>query len=414
MPLNLTLTYALHLLLWMGAGYIVYQKTKESPIRPFILPALVFKLFATIAIGLIYKYHYEAQGDIFGFYELGKTLADLPPAEHLRQVFLTSIPYDQRSVLPMVKISSLILRFTAQDFWLASCYFSLFSFSCATYLTHQLAMLHRSLRLPACLAFLFYPSVVFWSSGMLKESIVFGLLTFMSGVYVQAGLRSRPNAVLLVALPPAGWLILLLKYYIAAAFIPLLIWLGTIALLQKYAPGWKTQKRYYVFLLGIVLIVGYWASQAQYNLAPTRISQIIHQHQEEILQITPPENRIYYDPPQTWAHSLLNIARAVFAGLFRPLLPATSWLQMLASAENMTLVLLALWSIKYHKNITTGNNLILMSIAAYVVTLAALLAYASPSLGTLVRYKVYYMPILLLYILYNHPLLFLFQKKTPP
>jgi hypothetical protein len=180
MNLFLVFIYTLNLTALSWLVYKAYLVLGKNPLKNYYLPALLFKVASGIALGLLYSFYYNG-GDTFLFFEKAKDLLALPVDQYLNEIFLTSIPHEERSVLPMTKITSLILVLTGKNYWLATLYFSLFSFAGTFYFLIALSTKYPEVRKSAVLAFLFFPSVVFWSSGILKESIVFGIMMFMLG-----------------------------------------------------------------------------------------------------------------------------------------------------------------------------------------------------------------------------------------
>jgi hypothetical protein len=118
-------------------GIVAYVFRDRGEMRIFYWPALVVKVLAGIAVGLIYFYYYGV-GDTLIFYEDGKILADVARRDFLHYVgFLWNENTDidlynqlasQDRSLFMVKIVSLFSFFTGNNYWLISTYFSILSF----------------------------------------------------------------------------------------------------------------------------------------------------------------------------------------------------------------------------------------------------------------------------------------------
>ncbi len=82
------------------------------------------------------------------------------------------------------KVVSVFGLFTASNYWIISCYFSCLAFAGAWYLVKIIRRCNAHYTLAAVLAFLFFPSVVFWSSGIVKESLAMASLYFLSAVFL--------------------------------------------------------------------------------------------------------------------------------------------------------------------------------------------------------------------------------------
>ena len=390
------------LVIWMG-----YLKSKNSGLAKYYFPALIFKVICGVLLGLVYTFYYDG-GDTFSYYDDALLLLDQSFGEYLSHVFFTAVPYGQRSVVPLTKITSLVLLFTGKNYWLASVVFSAFSFFGAYFFVYQISVRFPKMIVPAVLAFLFFPSAVFWSSGILKESLVFGMVTFMSGVFLKFRFWNKVNVWQLILAILFGWLMLKLKYYIAGVFLPLLLILTLVTFSERSTilNRFKKSHRYLALVLVGVSIL-FWATTLQYNLHPQRIFSVIKTNQTEILALSASANSIHYiDETSSSIFIPINLGFAFLSGMFRPLIPhSVSATQLLTALENWTILILFLFSLKRKIVISTENKILICGCLTWVVVLATLLAYSTPNFGTLARYKVYYMPFFLFLLLWKNPLL---------
>ncbi|MEQ8423698.1 MAG: hypothetical protein RIA63_03245 [Cyclobacteriaceae bacterium] len=209
---------------------VILCKNQSAEIKSFFLPGLILKLLSGITLGLVYTYYYPV-GDTFGFFSDAQVLVDLArsnPGEYLSflwqgdgsEAWASSLINSQIRSLFLVKVLSLITMFSFGNYWVASLYFSLISFVASWYVIRKLILHFPKGKWAAVVAFLFVPSFVFWSSGIVKESLAMAALMFLSGFYI-ASLRKDKLAIwewitALIAL------IFLwnLKYYWAAIFVP--------------------------------------------------------------------------------------------------------------------------------------------------------------------------------------------------
>jgi hypothetical protein len=102
---------------------------------------------------------------------------------------------------------------------------------------------------------------------------------------------------------------------------------------------------------------------------------------------------------------LYQAPKALISGLFRPFLwEAWNVFQVLVAVENLILAALFLTSIPRWKEIFTGgNSLLVLSVLVYVVLLCVFLALSTPNFGTLVRYRVGFLPFFVLLMSINNP-----------
>jgi len=185
----MVLVVILHSLLILFLIYKLYQKIGKGPISRFYYPAIFFKISAGIGIGWVYLYYYQL-GDTLLYHHAASYLADQALAEP--QIYLKAIFNQEGAIINgnsefenqpraflTVKILSVIHIITYKNYWLSTIYFSLFSFYGFWMLTTKLVIIYPKLTYAAIIAFLFFPSVVFWSSGITKESLSLGAMTFL-------------------------------------------------------------------------------------------------------------------------------------------------------------------------------------------------------------------------------------------
>ncbi len=148
--------------------------------------SLLFRLVCGLAVGLTYKYYYHNSGDTFTFFSDAANLAQFAyqePGAWLSFLVTGDSPVplvttEPRSVV-FVGILSVVNVATANNYWISSLWFSLFSFWCAYRLVRKIDAEFTQLGFAARIAFLFVPSVVFWSSGVVKESLAVAAIAIL-------------------------------------------------------------------------------------------------------------------------------------------------------------------------------------------------------------------------------------------
>ena len=129
----------------------------------------------------------------------------------------------QSRSLFLVKIVSFIAIFTRDNYWIISLYFSLVSFWAGFLLFQKVSTAFPATKLAAAIAFLFFPSVVFWSSGIIKESLALAGLFILVRVYIALLTNSKLSWWEYLLTPIAAIIVWNLKYYWMAVFIPVSI-----------------------------------------------------------------------------------------------------------------------------------------------------------------------------------------------
>ncbi|MFY0628325.1 MAG: hypothetical protein JXR07_18660 [Reichenbachiella sp.] len=405
--MNSLFTYLLNLLALCGLIFLLYRKYKDviSPILFF--GSLAIKIVAGMMMGIVFSAYYES-GDTWFYYNKAKELTELPFNSFWNNLITPTVSSEQVRAIYFTRISSILLYFTKANYWLASVYFSVFSFYACFYFLSALNNWNRSFLLPSMLSLLFFPTAFFWSAGILKESLAFGSVLFILGFYLKG--KAQPNRVpmdyFLVVL--AIFLLAILKYYVLAVLIPILIYLVLLEKLTKnrwlrFSP-WVNN----ALLFGIMLFPT-WAflNLLHPNLAMNQFLDVIQNTHDHILSDSKIENRLtsvdWLGEPFDF---ILNVIYFLFSGLFRPLpLDNISGLAILSSIENLLVVVIIIWKIGSGRFSFRIYSPQVGGLILYIVVLAVFLSYSIPNLGALARFKVYYFPFVLMLVLIDHPLL---------
>jgi hypothetical protein len=373
---------------------------------------LIARLCAGIALGVVYTYYYtNTVGDTIAFFNDAVSLAEVARLDPL--VFLDSVwsgvpPIEFVNPEPRSFFFTVMLTFvnlaTGDSYWVSSLWFSFFSFCCTWYFLSCISKCEPSLRKAANIAFLFLPTVVFWSSGIIKESVAFGTLCFLAGVFVVLINNRRLAWYEFAATILALWLLIGLKYYWAAVFLS-----STVTTLVVH---WFIEKRVRpggaiaAWIIVFVLLCGL-ASLTHPNFYLERILGVIRENHDIFVRNSVDGNLIHFPKPVTdWFNVMINVPLALFSGLFRPLpFEPDSWTGGLAAVENVLLLALTLSRLTRPGPIDREQRLATLSVIAYVSLLCIFLALSTPNLGTLSRYRIGFLPFFALLILNNNPVL---------
>lgn len=401
--------------------YFLYQKAQAKPLRIFFIPALILKLSAGILLGIIYRFYYTG-GDTFNYFHDAVVYSDFAlqsPSYFLKLLVRTDVPENLKGYFiyaehPRALITSKILSFftliTRNNYWISGIYFSLFSFAGMWYLSNKIAVKYPDTKMAAAIGFLFFPSVIFWSAGIMKESLIMGALSFLFA-YVLENIPDFKITIwkksLLIII--FSFLLWQLKYYYLAVFLS--VSFTTICSLQLYFNTSifrnKTLKLLMMWILLFCIFFG-----ASTLLYPTLqidnfLFFLLHTH-DNIYANSSPENLIHYNNLNADYRSLLrNLPLAFFSGLFRPAIwEINSFLQIIPAIEHLFILLSTILVIRKLKDpISEINIILLFSIIIYILLLAILMAFAAPNFGTLIRYKVGFLPFFVYLVCIDNPIL---------
>jgi len=398
------LIYVLNILLIAFLINALYVRERFQPLHNFFYMALLIKLLAGIALGLIYKYYYLNKGDTFLYFQDAITLSKIfikKPVEYFQIIFnhqftnnlVSDFSFtNQPRAFFMVKILSPFAIITHNNYWLSSLYLSFFSFLGCWKLANLLAYKFPAYEIGAAIAFLFLPSFVFWSSGIIKESILIGCLCLSISFLFQNSFNGFKGLIKIFFIAFSIFIIFQIKYYYLAIILPILI---AYYITDIFFKNKKYQFQIIAFLILFIstfILSTFIHPNLNYNIF---ISALVKNHD---INIRGGKNalHIYFDNLQPTPISLVkNIPIAFVSGLYRNFVwEAKSGFQYLIGFENLLLLLLSFYTIfqLINKKINIQFPLLLTATLVFIILLAVLLSLSSPNFGSLSRYKSGYIP----------------------
>ena len=394
-------------------GAVAFLLWKKNPVLRFIYwPAWAFKLAAGLLLGLLYTYYYTV-GDTFAFFNDGAVLARLARrdfAAYLR--FLWSgdqsllqgaqLLAQQSRSLFLAKTISVINLATVDNYWLTSLYFSTFSFAASCYLATTVARYFPQLRIAAVIAFLLFPSVVFWSSGIIKESLAVAALYFLAALLLEIWHRRQARVGMWLLALVAMWVLVSLRYYFAAVFLPVAF--ATACMRFLILPRIKPQHAAVEIVLWCVMLLFplILASIIYPNFYPRNFLGVIVQNYEVFQHVSQPGDAIVFSglAPQI-SSLLLHTPWAWVSGLFRPFpWEAGNVFQGLMAIENAALLLTTVLALPSLRRVGhSPQRLLLLALIVYTGMLCVFITLSTPNFGTLCRYRVGYVPFFVFLVL---------------
>lgn len=380
------------------------QRYKDHPMRPIMFLGMSLKVLCGLGVGILYTYYYSS-GDTWLYFSEATKMTRLARSDlfeywkaliDLQGEPVSSIFHNQPRALFFTKILSLICLLTNDNYWLASVYFSLFSFSGLWTLANVLIKINNN-KSAAILAFILFPSILFWSSGILKESLSMGALAFLTASLIQYSYRLRRFTILWAFLDILFiYLLWKIKYYYAGIFFLVSIPLGLLFIFKHFLPKLlnSTAKQAFFFaLFGVVALVG--ISWLHPNFYFSRIIEVVVDNHDAIVTNSESHNLIHYDNlSKDPIAVLINAPLALVSGLFRPFIgESTEGFKILIGLENlMILSLLVMALLSVPKSVSEETKIYLLALVVYVVIMSVMLSLSTPNFGTLTRYKVGFLP----------------------
>lgn len=401
----------LHVCFIFFVAFMVWKRD-ASALRKFFWPGLIVKLCAGIALGLVYLYYYDQVGDTFSLFQQGSVEASRATNDWIDYLkFLWQYqPTQQSRAVFFVKIVSIVSLITFNNYWIASLYFSLFSFLGAWILVKRIVLLLPASILAVAASFLFFPSVIFWSAGIIKESLSTGALFYLSSVFILLWMGTRVAWFEWILVVLAGWILWNLKYYYAAFFFPIVV--ATLVAKRFIIPRFSVKSFSVELLLWLLVMIVpvVLVFFLHPNFRPDQLLMVIVENNNSYMKSSAPSNVIHYDDlDPTVASVLFHAPWALFSGLFRPfILEASTFFKFLVSLENFATLLLTITGMIRLRNLFKATNRLLsVALIFYIAGLCIFLALSAPNFGTLVRYRIGFYPFLIFLVLYRN----IFYKK---
>lgn len=308
------------------------------------------------------------------------------------------------SNLVAVKFVALFSLFSLNNYLVISMFFSMFSFFGLWCMFRTFYRLYPAFHKQIFFIFFFIPSLLFWGSGVLKDTLCIGFLGI--GLY-NAYLfffEKKYKIHLLVACLASFYLLYITKPYIAYAFLPCgLLWYIIRAF--QHEKNILARIAWVIIPLTAILIYifsGNLEEVIEEHSAET-IADNILSVQENYRKTTPDDGALieFGEIEPTPAGILRLVPKALVATLFRPFLweagKITSFLAALEGAFLFVFTLFVFFKkgpLKCLNTILSDNNIFFCFIFSIVFAIA--IGLNCFNLGTLVRYKIPCLPFYLL------------------
>jgi hypothetical protein len=411
------------ILLVYTVAYVVRPWLTDDINRVYFFPALTFKVIGAIALGFIYQFYYSG-GDTFNYHTHGsrhiwEAFVD-SPSDGLSLLFADGtqdppagsfayaskiIFFHDPSSYFVIRIAALFDLITFSSYsatgvlFAATSFFGMWLFFLAFYEGYP--HLHRWIAFAA----FFIPSVFFWGSGLLKDTITLGFLAMMTYVVVKLFIQRKVRIHYVLVLLLSAYVIFGIKKYILLCYIP--------AVLMWIFAGHFTRIRSLVLKLMLVPFVVAAIVGISYY-AVTKIGQDDPRYSLDKIaitaRITAYDIGFYSGKDAGSGYSLgeldgtfsgmLKLApQAVNVSLFRPYLwEVRNPLMLLSALESFAFLCLTVYAFYRSRKvlgIAFGDPTILFCFI-FSLTFAFAVGVSTFNFGTLTRYKIPLLPFYLM------------------
>ena len=421
-PLYLALIYSL--------AFAVRARVTNIYTRKYFIPALTLKLIGAIALGLIYQFYYSG-GDTFNYflhsslmYEAfgdsfpvglklltsnGERLPEL--AKYTSRMFWWQ---PDSTELVIVRIAAVLSMLCFNTYTVIALFFACISFSGMWAMFMTFAKIRPQVYEQLAMAVFFIPSVFFWGSGLMKDSLCLGALGWIFYAFYQGAIQKKRLVKSLFIGGIAAYLLYVTKIYILLSFVPpALIWVfnensqriknGLVRIVAK------------PFLIGIGVVAAVFVmnnlteGDEKYDMDNIgKRSKITADYLYEVS--VKQEGSAYTLGKQdgTIAGMVKLAPQAIIVSLFRPFLWEVRNPIMLLSALEATFFIVFTLRILFRVGAarffgTIARTPVLTLSFVFALVFGASVGIISNNFGTLVRYKIPLIPFYVagLYILQN-------------
>jgi hypothetical protein len=410
------------------------------------------KIAAAVSVWLLYTFYYSGSDFLTYFSDSSVLIHNLFNSDHHQYSSVWEGSFDDsvfNSARMMICVNAFLHVFSFGNFYVHGLFFCFFSFVGLVALLKVIAS-HFPQKRNVIIALFFIPSILFWGSAPLKESVIIGvtgLLVFLTDFGVRINYSKK--AILMVLLMVG--LLCVLKIYVLLALFPLFIANQLIArtsvryVLLKYAAVFVLMASFLFITsfisddLNVLKIISdkqaKAISEAKGGVFLANDKNFVcvdYEKKNEVLEMITDstyrikkgsffmswklENmsdttfvvnskdtsvyRILYQ--QVPAHSVIPVRKvkpvmteylaytpiAFVNTLIRPgFWEISSWLQLIMVIENLWIVLLIILSIVFFDNGILDKKHILIFCVLFSLIIFVLVGFTTPAIGAMVRYK---------------------------
>lgn len=388
--------------------------------RIFFFPAILLKFFGALSIGLVYQFYYGG-GDTFGFTTYGSSyiweaFIHQPITafkliffnnEYLPETYKYAIRmwyFDDKPTYFVVRIAGLLSLLTFNTYSSIALIFAIIGFSGLWAFYSKLVEIYPKLRTQLFIAFFTIPSVIFWGSGVMKDTITLSALGWAGYAIFSIFFHKKRVLSGVIILFLSLTVISIVKVYILFCFLPA----ACIMIFLNYVKSMKSQMlkimiKPFLFLLALGIsfygVISIGSNDNKYSM-------------DNILQtaeITAKDNSMWTVRSEGSGYSLGDydfspegLARkfipAVWLTIYRPYLWESNSMVMFLSALESTILLFFTLTIFFTSGpisfiINLFNKPIVGLFMIFTISFAFAVGISSGNFGSLVRYKIPIMPL---------------------
>src|ERR1017187_1607294 len=410
------------LMIFLFARYRVNKNIESKPYYKYYIPGLFVKLFGGLGVCIIYTYYYGG-GDTINYFQSDLAMLNLmvkSPATFV-SILNGNLSYENYSVFDLdtgfpsyyydkhtfiiVRLTTLICLLAFKSYLVTTFLLAWFCYSGIWRLFRLFCEEFPTLIKQIAVAIFFVPSVVFWGSGVLKDTVTFSAICWFSFGFYKVFIKRENIAWNIVCSFIAMYFILAIKPYILYSLLP-----GAFLWLAYSNLGNINNKiiRYFVapfLLLGGSVSIFLLLQQLGKEMGKFNVDDILQRAvitQQDLIKDYNGGNTFDIGKFDATIPSMLSKAPiAIISCLFRPFIwEAQNIVMFISAIENtvialFTIIILLKLRVVYFF-IFLRKNPILIYIFSFSICFAFSVGLSTPNFGSLVRYRIPSIPFFLI------------------
>lgn len=422
---NITIFDYLLLPVYLFIFYIIVKKISvkyaDDELRKYFFVAFYLHMFGAVAYALMVQYYY-GYGDSFVFYYGGNFLNSqlvqdpgnikyfFKPATEVKTWFDTEVGdlsyagyFGIASNLFIMKISALLSLISFNKYLIITLFFGLFSFAGLWRLFLVFKDINKDKELKVlAFAILFVPSVWFWGSGLIKDSVCIGGIGFIIHFLYRLFVKKEFSIKSIIGLVVLIYIIFVIKSYIIIA---LLVGLIVFIFYRFITPFKNVVIRAFIILLFLfgVLVVTFitnFTDQLKLLAEESMVQVDTFKRNYEAVQNDDENSKGTLEIKEmdlSLVGMITHSPVAVFTCLYRPFIWESRKIFILFSSfESLLLLLSTLYVMSKLKFLgffrEMFNNPYILVSFIIAIFFALIIGFTTYNFGTMARYKIILMP----------------------
>lgn len=406
-------------------AYGVRNRFTNRFTKKYFIPALTLKLIGAAAMGIIYQFYY-GNGDTLEYHRESMVIFNAfmeSPLLGIKllwsdgtikpDIYKYAIKIDwftSKTEYMIVKFGGFFSLFTFKTYTGIALLFALFSFSGAWAMYITFLKIAPGLTKEFAIAVFFLPSVFFWGSGFMKDSVTLSALGWLFYGFYTFAIQKKSVLSSIIIILLSSYLIYTVKVYILLSFLPpALLWIFN----ENNSQIKNTLLRNLLKPLFLILGAGasYFAgttlTEGDVRYDVSNIAERTKINNEYLSKYTASGSAYDIGTFDGSITSILTVApEAIVVSLFRPFLwEVKNPFMLLSALEALLFLYLTLkifWRVGFFKTFALiASEPIVLFCMIFSLVFAFAVGTNSGNFGTLVRYKIPLMPFYLagLYIM---------------